>query len=71
MPKGNEPKPAAAKQGKRKAAKRVFSAVKAVKANARERLGAPPPGRIIADEKSKAAGRPRHAPTLAELMLPE
>ena len=70
MAKSTDSKPVAAKQGKRKAAKRVFSATKAVKANARERLGAPPPGRVIADEKSKA-GRPRHTPTLGELLLPE
>jgi hypothetical protein len=48
--------------------KQVFSKVKAVKANARERVGAPPPERVLPDPKQKLAARPKHKPTLAELI---
>ncbi len=37
---------------------KVFSATKAVKANARERLGTPPPGGAIPDRRSKAEHGP-------------
>jgi hypothetical protein len=46
----------------------VFSAIKAVKANARERLGTPPPNRVLPDPKQKAAAKPRHKQTLAHLL---
>jgi hypothetical protein len=46
----------------------VFSATKAVKANARERLGTPPPSRPLPDPKQKAASRPKHKQTLANLL---
>lgn len=46
----------------------VFSATKAVKANARERLGSPPPERILPDPKQKAAAKPKHKQTLADLL---
>lgn len=46
--------------------KKVFSAVKAVKANARERVGQPKAERVI-DENRRAARRvEKHKPTLAE-----
>jgi len=45
-----------------------FSVVKAVKANARERLGSPPPERVLPDPKQKAAANPKHKETLAELL---
>ncbi len=48
--------------------KQVFSKVKAVKANARTRVGAPPPERVLPDPKQKLAVRPKHKPTLAELI---
>jgi hypothetical protein len=48
--------------------KRVFSKVKAVKANARDRVGTPPPERVLPDPKQKLAARPKHKPTLAELL---
>jgi len=48
--------------------KPVFSAVKAVKANARERLGTPPAGHPLPDPKQKAAARPKHKPTLAQIL---
>lgn len=46
----------------------TFSATKAVKANARERLGTPPPERVLPDPKDKAAAKPRHKQTLADLL---
>ena len=52
----------------KKAKKRVFSISKAVKANARARLGTPPPERVLPDPKQKAAAAPRHRETMAELM---
>ena len=51
-----------------KAKKSTFSATKAVKANARERLGSPPAERVIPDPKQKAAAQPRHKQTLADLL---
>jgi hypothetical protein len=48
--------------------KQVFSKVKAVKANARDRIGTPPPERVLPDPKQKLAARPKHKPTLAELL---
>jgi len=45
-----------------------FSVVKAVKANARERLGSPPPERILPDPKQKQAASPKHRETLADLL---
>jgi hypothetical protein len=51
-----------------KAKKRVFSVVKAVKENARDRVGSPPPERVLPDPKQKAATKPKHKETLAELL---
>ncbi|HEY8996678.1 MAG TPA: hypothetical protein VIM60_02195 [Edaphobacter sp.] len=51
-----------------KAKKRVFSAVKAVKSNARERVGTPPPERVLPDPKQKRAEKPKHKETLADLI---
>ena len=51
-----------------KAKKSVFSATKAVKANARERLGTPPPSHPLPDPKQKAAAKPKHKETLADLL---
>ena len=48
--------------------KRTFSIVKAVKANARERVGPIPPERVIPDPKQKAAAKPKHKKTLADLL---
>lgn len=48
--------------------KRTFSKVKAVKANARERLGSPPAERTLPSPKEKAAARPKHKETLADLL---
>ena len=71
MTKTPQPPPSPAKPRKRKPKKQVFSAVKAVKANARERLGTPPADRVIPDAKMKAAQKAKHNPTLAELLSVE
>ena len=52
----------------KKAKKSVFSIVKAVKANARARIGAVPAGKAIPDPKQKAAARPRHKQSLEALL---
>ncbi len=51
-----------------KAKKQVFSVAKAVKANARERLGSPPPSHPLPTLKDKIASQPKHKETLAQLL---
>lgn len=51
-----------------KAKKKVFSVVKAVKENARTRVGTVPAERVIPDPKQKAAAQPKHKKTLADLL---
>ena len=51
-----------------KAKKSVFSATKAVKANARERLGTPKPSVPLPTPKEKAAAKPKHKQTLSDLL---
>jgi hypothetical protein len=53
---------------KPKPKKQVFSTTKAVKANARERLGTPPPSHPLPTVMEKAAARPKHKETLADLL---
>jgi hypothetical protein len=53
---------------KSKAKKQVFSPTKAVKANARERLGTPPPSHPLPTLKDKITARPKHKETLADLL---
>jgi hypothetical protein len=48
--------------------KRTFSITKAIKANARERLGTPPPSHPLPTLKDKAAAKPKHKKTLADLL---
>jgi hypothetical protein len=48
--------------------KQTFSKVKAVKANARARVGAPPAERVLPDPKQKLAAKPKHKPTMADLI---
>ena len=48
--------------------KRRFSVVKAVKANARDRVGTVPPERVLPDPKQKAQARPRHKKTFTQLL---
>jgi len=54
-----------------KSKKKTFSVTKAVKANARERLGTPPPSRTLPDPKRKASTAPKHKETLADLLTPK
>ena len=51
-----------------KSKKKTFSKVAAVKANARARVGTPPPARTLPDPKQKAAANPKHKKTLADLL---
>ena len=48
--------------------KKVFSVVKAMKQNSRDRLGQPPPERVLPDPKQKAFAQPRHKQTLASIL---
>jgi hypothetical protein len=48
--------------------KKTFSIVKAVKLNARDRVGPVPPERVIPDPKQKAAAKPKHKQTLSDLL---
>ncbi len=48
--------------------KRVFSVVKAIKRNARDRVGMPPTEKVLPDPKQKAAASPKHKETLAGLL---
>jgi len=52
----------------KKSKKRTFSIIKAVKSNARDRVGSPPPERILPDPKQKLAAKPKHKETLSELL---
>ncbi|MGC8549494.1 MAG: hypothetical protein ACP5M4_07320 [Acidobacteriaceae bacterium] len=53
----------------KRAKKRLFSKVKAVKANARERVGQPKPERVIdADPREATKRKPKHKPTLQEII---
>jgi hypothetical protein len=54
---------------KRKA--RKFSAVKAVKANARERVGQPKAERVIEDKPREERRKAKHKPTLGEILSSE
>ncbi len=54
-----------------RAKKKTFSVVKAVKENARDRVGPVPGERVIPDPKQKAAAKPKHKKTLADLLSGE
>jgi hypothetical protein len=56
---------------KSKPKKQIFSAIKAVKANARERLGTPPPSHPLPTIKDKIAAKPKHKESLAQLLSSE
>jgi hypothetical protein len=45
-----------------------FTAVQAVKAMARERIGAPPPEQVVPDRKKKKKASEKHKPTLGRLL---
>jgi hypothetical protein len=51
-----------------KAKKKTFSITKAIKANARERLGTPPKSFPLPTTKEKAAAKPKHKETLSDLL---
>lgn len=46
----------------------VFTATKAVKANARERLGTPPPERVLPNTREQASQKSKHKETLARIL---
>jgi hypothetical protein len=52
----------------KKAKKRTFSILKAVKENARARVGTPPPEKVLPDPKAKELRKPKHKETLADLL---
>lgn len=54
----------------RRPKKKTFSAVKAVKANARERVGQPKPSRVLADAP-RTGRKAKHKPTLDDLLREE
>jgi len=53
---------------KKKAKKKTFSAVKAVKANARERVGQPKPEKVIPDTSREQRRKAKHKATLADIL---
>ena len=48
--------------------KQVFSKVKAVKANARERVGTLRPERVLPNPKQKLTAKPKHKQTFADML---
>jgi hypothetical protein len=55
----------------KKAKKKIFSAVKAVKANAREHVGQPKPERVITDIPKDDKRKAKHKQTLSEILIHE
>lgn len=53
---------------KKKGAVKGFSVTKAVKANARERVGQPKPGRVIEDHPRSERKAGKHKATLQEIL---
>jgi hypothetical protein len=53
---------------KKRAKKKGFSKVKAVKANARERVGQPKAERVIEDKSRAGRREAKHKPTLSDLL---
>jgi len=56
---------------KKRAKKKTFSAVKAVKANARERLGQPKPKQVLPASPREEKRGSKHPKTLARLLSEE
>jgi hypothetical protein len=56
---------------KRKRRPEKFSIVKAVKANARERVGTPPPERVLTEHKREVTRKEKHRKTLPQLLSVE
>jgi len=55
----------------KKAKKKVFRAIKAVKALARERIGTPPTVRVAPDSKKERRRKEKYKPTLGQLIQDE
>ena len=53
----------------KKTKKKIFRAVEAVKALARERIGTPPPERVVPGRKQQRTRKEKHKPTLARLQF--
>jgi hypothetical protein len=56
---------------RKRAKKKIFSTVKAVKANARARVGQPKPERIIVDTPRQERRTEKHPKPLAKLLTEE
>lgn len=56
---------------KKRAKKKSFSTVKAVKANARERVGQPKPGRVLPATPREEKRGQKHPKTLAKILSEE
>jgi len=56
---------------KRKRRPKKFSLVKAVKSNARERVGQPQPERVIDDQTREDRRKAKHKQTLSQLLSEE
>ncbi len=56
---------------KKKAKKKTFSTIKAVKANARERVGQPKPEKTIPDTSHDDKRKAKHKSTLSDLLNTE
>jgi hypothetical protein len=56
---------------RKRAKKKTFSAVKAVRANARERVGQPKPGRVLPHTPREERRGARHPKTLAKILSEE
>lgn len=56
---------------KRRAKKKTFSAVKAVKSNARDRVGQPKAERVIEDTPGEQRRKEKHKATLSDLLNAE
>jgi hypothetical protein len=55
----------------RRSKKKVFDVTKAVKANARARVGQPKPERVLPDESKTEQRKRKHKTTLAKLLTEE
>jgi hypothetical protein len=64
----NQAKEPAKKRAAKRAKKQVFSKVKAVKANARERVGQPRTGRVIEEKPRPGERSAKHKRTLGDLL---
>jgi hypothetical protein len=56
---------------RKRAKKKTFSAVKAVKANARDRVGQPKPERVLPNTSREQKRGAKHPKTLAKLLSEE